>query len=100
VPAGATINGIEVRADWWVEMGWWDNQLCVELSWNGGTSWTSQECDLVWEEVWTERTVVLGGPTDAWGHTWTAGELSNSYFLVRVEIWSMEGLFFELTGSP
>ena len=45
VPAGATIKGIEVRADWRLEEGWWDNELCVDYSWDGGASWTSQKCD-------------------------------------------------------
>ena len=29
VPAGATITGIEVRADWWLEERGWDNELMV-----------------------------------------------------------------------
>ena len=96
VPAGATIKGIEVRADWWVDMGWTENQLCVQLSWNGGADWTTAKCDLAFDEVWVERTVVLGSSTDTWGHTWTTGELSNSNFVVRVEIWSDMGQRFRL----
>ena len=38
VPTGSTVKGIEVRADWWLEEGWWDNELWVCLSWDGGTN--------------------------------------------------------------
>ena len=51
-------------------------------------------------EVFTERTVVLGSPTDTWGHTWTTDELSNSNLVVRVEIESIEGWLFELDWIP
>ena len=98
VPAGATITGIEVRADWWLaEMGW-EDELSVCLSWDGGTS-TSCKMDMQMEVI-TERTVVLGSPTDTWGHTWTTDELSNDNLLVRVEIQSMDGWMFQLDWIP
>ena len=91
LPGGAAVDGIEVRADWWMDMGYMDAELCVDLSWDGGVSWTTQKCDFAMD-VWIERTAVLGSSSDTWGHTWTTDELSNSNFLVRVQCWSP---FFE-----
>ena len=86
VPAGATIAGIEVRADWWSEMGW-DDEICVDLSWDGGAHWTSTKCDINFDEF-IESTSILGGPTDTWGRSWTTDELGDSNFLVRIQDWS------------
>ena len=76
-----------------------DNELCVTLSWDGGTN-GGVKCDYVFDGPYTERTVVLGGSTDTWGHTWTVDELSNGNLVARVEIDSMEGWMFELDWIP
>jgi len=54
----------------------------VQLSWDGGTTWTTakQTATLTTSEV----TYVLGSATDTWGRTWTAANLSNTNFRVRV----------------
>ena len=88
LPPGAVVTGIEVRLD-----GWRDNTsgqsaglYLVELSDNGGDSWPS-------DDRWTgalgtsdpEGTLWVGGPTDMWGlNDWTASELSNGNFRVRI----------------
>ena len=41
IPGTATIDGIEVRLDWWVEDIGGNNTISVELSWDGGTTWTA-----------------------------------------------------------
>ena len=42
LPGGATVTGIEMRLDAWVDStASGTRQMCVELSWNGGSSWTS-----------------------------------------------------------
>lgn len=84
VPAGATIDGIEVKAEAVAQVsepaGWlWD------LSWNGGTNYTNSGygsgdfIDSV-EVVYTQ-----GGATDLWGRSWTDSEFSNTNFRIRVE---------------
>jgi hypothetical protein len=41
IPTGSTINGIEVRLDAWSDSTSGSPAMCVELSWDGGTSWTA-----------------------------------------------------------
>lgn len=83
VPDCAIINGIEVRLDWWLSDTGGTNTMSVELSWGGGTSWTTTVNEDSTETT-TEHTVILGGPADTWGRTWTAAELNNTNFRVRV----------------
>ncbi len=83
VPAGATIKGIEVRLDWYLDSDNGTNSLSVDLSWNGGANWTTAQTDYV-ETIGTEHTAVLGGPADNWGRAWNPIEFSNSSFRVRV----------------
>ncbi len=82
ISSGCSISGIEVRLDWWLSTTLGDDSMSVELSWNGGSSWTAAKTDTT--ETTSEHTVVLGGASDTWGHAWTAGELSNSNFRVRL----------------
>lgn len=82
IPAGCTIKGIEVRADYWLKNSGGTNRFRVQLSWNGGSSWTGSKSDS--SEPQSETTVLFGGATDTWSRTWTASELSNANFRVRV----------------
>jgi hypothetical protein len=82
IPGGCAVVGIEARLDWWLDSTSGVNSMSVELSWNGGTSWTSAKTDST--ETTTEHTGLLGGSTDTWGRSWTASELSNANFRVRV----------------
>lgn len=82
IPSSCSITGIEVRLDWWLDSTWGWNSMSVQLSWNGGTSWTAAKTDT--QETTSEHTVILGGSADTWGHTWTVSELSDANFRVRV----------------
>jgi FtsP/CotA-like multicopper oxidase with cupredoxin domain len=82
IPAGATILGIEAQLDWWLDGTGGANSMSVELSWDGGATWTAAKTDT--RETKTEHTVVLGSDSDTWGRTWTPGELSDANFRVRV----------------
>ncbi|HEY6559478.1 MAG TPA: S8 family serine peptidase [Polyangiaceae bacterium] len=82
VPAGCNIAGIETRLDWWLDSTSGTNSMSVQLSWNGGASWTTVRTDT--QETTTQHSAVLGGPTNTWGRTWTASQLSNANFRVRV----------------
>lgn len=82
LPGGATITGIEVRLDWYVSSAAGAPKLQVELSWDGGISWTSAKQTSNGKTV--EQTHILGGPTDTWGRSWTVDELSNANFRVRI----------------
>ena len=82
VPAGATINGIEVRLDWRLDSKTGVSSMGVELSWDAGTTWTAAKTDTT--ESTTMHTKTLGTSTDTWGHTWTTAQLGDANFRVRL----------------
>ena len=82
ISAGCAVEGIEVRLDWWIENLAGINSMSVELSWDGGTSWTAAKADPT--ETKTEHTAILGNPADTWGRSWTLTELSDANFRVRI----------------
>jgi hypothetical protein len=84
LPVGkTTVTGFEVRLDAKVDSTSSAPRLCVQLSWNGGSSWTSAKSTPTLST--TEQTYILGGPTDLWGRSsWTASQFSNTNFRVRV----------------
>jgi len=86
LPADAITYGMEVRLDWRLDSTSGTNYMDVDLSWNGGSSWTSTKRDST--ETTSEHTTVLGGPADTWGRTWSASDFSNSNFRVRVHAYS------------
>jgi hypothetical protein len=78
----ATTQGLEVRLDGKADSSNGSPAFCVQLSWNGGASWTSPKSTVTLGT--TEQTFVLGSGTDNWGHTWLPSELSNTNFRLRV----------------
>ena len=82
LPVGATIKGIEVRLDAFADSTTSSPKICVQLSWDGGTTWTSAKQTSTLTT--SEATYILGGPLDTWGRTWTLANLSNTNFRVRV----------------
>ena len=85
IPAGATITGIEVRLDWNMDSngGSDDNNMIVDLSWDGGSNWSSPQTDS--SEPTSETTRYFGGSSDTWGHSWSATQLNDTNFRVRLE---------------
>ena len=82
VPTGCVVTGIEVRLDWWLGATQQTNSMSAELSWDGGSSWTAAKFDTT--ETTAEHTIILGGPADTWGRTWTPGEVSDANFQLRL----------------
>jgi glucose/arabinose dehydrogenase len=84
LPAGkTTVRGFEVRLDAKVDSTNNAPRICVQLSWNGGSSWTAAKSTPTLST--TEQTYILGGPTDLWGRSsWTTSQFSNANFRVRV----------------
>ena len=84
LPLGKNIvTGLEVRLDGMADSVNNSPKFCVQLSSNGGGSWTSAKSTSVLST--TERTYILGGPADLWGMTrWTAIQLNNANFRVRI----------------
>lgn len=84
IPVGATIDGIEATTinKWSTNTG--TNQLCLGLSWDAGSSWTSA---IASTDIQTaEETDTYGGAANTWGRTWTITELNNTNFRVRIMI--------------
>ena len=82
LPSGAAINGIEVRLDARVNNAANNPRMCVQLSWNGGASWTAAKTTTTLST--TEQTYILGSAVDTWGRTWANGDFSNANFRLRV----------------
>jgi hypothetical protein len=75
----SSIDDITVRLDAAADAVTGTNRLCVQLSWNGGTSWTAPRFVLLSSAA--ETTYTMSG---LWGRTWTAAQLSSANFRVRV----------------
>jgi hypothetical protein len=80
--AGTSVQGIEVRLDARADSGSGQPKICVEISWNGGASWTAVKNTPTLSA--TQTTYILGGPGDTWGRTWAFGDFSNANLHVRV----------------
>ena len=82
IPATSTILGIEVLVEG--DDPTFANQgFSVELSWDGGTTYTSAGYSATWP-TGTDVTRYLGGAADTWGRTWADTEFSTSNFRVRM----------------
>ncbi len=82
INVSGAIQGIEVRLDARADSTTGSPKICVQLSWNGGSSWTTAKQTSTLTT--SEATYILGGSADTWGRTWTTSELSNANFRVRV----------------
>jgi hypothetical protein len=108
VPASVTsVNGIEVRLDEGMNNNGGTNQVCVELSWDGGTTWTTPKAQpLTAGAVIT--TYILGAANDTWGRSWSGANLSNANFRVRLtdvtsqpnKTFILENLAIQVTYTP
>jgi hypothetical protein len=82
IPGGSSITGIEVRLDARADSTSSSPRMCVQLSWDGGTTWTTAKATATLGT--SMATFTLGSPTDTWGRTWSATNLANANFRVRV----------------
>ena len=81
-PSGCAFAGIVVRADYWLKNSGGTTTLSIDLSWDGGTSWVPVKSDS--SEPQAEATKLLGSAVDTWGRAWSASDLTNGNFRVRV----------------
>lgn len=82
LPGTATVTGIAVQLDARADSTTGAPKLCVEISWNGGTTWTAVKQTTTLTT--SEATYILGGSTDTWGRLWATGELTNANFRIRI----------------
>jgi hypothetical protein len=76
------INGITVRADLALNAFTGTNVFCVQLSWDGGTTWTATKQVTLTSA--SKTTYILGTSSDTWGRTWAVGEFTTTNFRIRV----------------
>jgi hypothetical protein len=82
IPPGAAINGIEVRLDARADSTAGSPRMCVQLSWNGGTSWTAvKQTGTLGTSM---GTFMLGSAADLWGRAWNPADLTDANFRLRV----------------
>ncbi len=82
LPGGTTVDGIEVRIDAKADSTTGSPKICVQLSWDGGASWTTTKTTS--NLTTSNATYTLGTASDNWGRTWSDTDFSNSNFRVRV----------------
>ncbi|MCI0550065.1 MAG: M14 family metallopeptidase [Anaerolineae bacterium] len=79
---GSTIQGIEVKLNSKVDSTSGSPKFCVELSWNGGATWTTAITSSTLSTA--ETMYIVGGVTNTWGRTWTNTDFDNANFRVRL----------------
>jgi hypothetical protein len=84
VPASVTsILGIEVQLVAAKGNNSSNALICAQLSWDGGTSWTTTRSSAALTTLLATST--LGGAADTWGRTtWVGSDFSNANFRVRL----------------
>jgi hypothetical protein len=82
IPGSAVIQGIEVRLNSKVDSTTGSPRFCVQLSWDGGVTWTATKTSAALATV--ETTYILGGVVDTWGRTWSASDFNDANFRVRL----------------
>ncbi len=90
IPAGYTIDGIEVAVEGYTT----GRQMDIRLSWNNGSSWTTGSGDKTTNMPSgssNEATLIFGGDTDTWNRTWAYDEFPNDKFRVEFDTGSGGG---------
>ena len=83
IPSNATIDGIEVTAEFSSSGGSLVASLRLSLSNNGGSTYTPTVEKTV--TGGTDTTKVYGGPTDLWGGSWPVAAFDTDNFFMKVE---------------
>ncbi len=83
IPSGATIHGIEVGLEKRASNTSSNSSLGVELSWDGGTTYTTTGNSVSFSNG-SDDVAIFGGPADGWGRNWSSAELDDASFRVRL----------------
>ncbi|HEY4754179.1 MAG TPA: hypothetical protein VIH37_12900 [Candidatus Limnocylindrales bacterium] len=76
------VNGVTVTAIVGQSNSGGTSSVCLQLSWDGGTTWTAAKQVPLTGAALTAYTA--GSSSDTWGHAWTASQLGSSTFRIRV----------------
>ena len=82
LPATAVVRGIQVRLDARADGTAGSPKICVQLSWDGGLTWTAARSTTTLGT--SEAIYSLGSTSDTWGRMWSASNFSNANFRLRV----------------
>lgn len=80
IPSGSKILGIQVRTDWWTESTNGTNSISIELSSDGGATWTSPQNEST-EGTSDTNNKTIGNGTYLWGRSWTDTNLGSNFRL-------------------
>lgn len=89
VPAGATINGIEIIIERSRAFGTSVTDSAVRIVKGGAIGATDRSNGTAWPTTDTDRT--YGSPTDLWGETWTVAQINASDFGMAISVVSVGG---------
>lgn len=78
----SAVNGIQVQADLGMNNTTGTTNVCAQLSWDGGTTWTTMKTQAI--VVAARTTYTFGTTSDTWGRAWALGDLSAANFRVRL----------------
>jgi hypothetical protein len=100
------VGGIQVRLDEGMAAIGGTIQVCVELSWNGGSTWTAAKSVAI--TTATTTTYNLGATNDTWGRSWAGSDFSSANFRVRItdvasttnKTFRLEYLAVQVTYTP
>jgi hypothetical protein len=82
IPVNASIQGIEIRLDAWADKTQNTPLIYVQLSWDGGNSWTNALATSGLGR--SQATFIVGSDTNLWGRSWSPSDLSDANFRVRL----------------
>lgn len=80
LPAVARIHSVEVRLDASASADSFTPRMCVQLSWDGGGTWS----DTMYAELTAVEATYQVGFCEDWGHPFTSDELQDPHLQVRV----------------
>ena len=85
IPFLSTISGIEVQLNALASSTKGAPKICVQLSWDGGNTWTTGTGILSTTTLTTGNVLyTLGSATNTWGRTWANTDFNDGNFRVRV----------------
>jgi len=82
LPPTAAVQGIQVRLDARADATGGSPRICVQISWDGGATWTTTKQTSTLTT--TEATYTLGSSSDTWGRTWALNDFTNANFRIRI----------------
>ncbi len=83
VPNNRVISGIEAFTSA-INTEIFGSGINVEISWDGGKTYTSTEKIKIWSDS-DDAVHKFGGQDDTWGREWDVSELEDSNFRLRLE---------------